>query len=76
MGNAAATCLAAKDARAAISLLEGKKLDAAAMNTLGVAYAEVGEYQKAKSTLEEAARAGNADAKENLKQVIKVIEQL
>ena len=76
LGNAAATCLAAKDARAAISLLEGKKLDAAAMNTLGVAYAEVGEYQKAKSTLEEAARAGNADAKENLKQVIKVIEQL
>ena len=76
LGNAAATCLAAKDARAAISLLEGKKLDAAAMNTLGVAYAESGEYEKAKSTLEEAARAGNADAKENLKQVIKVIEQL
>ena len=76
LGNAAATCLAAKDARGAIALLEGKKLDAAAMNTLGVAYAEVGEYQKAKSTLEEAARAGNADAKENLKQVIKVIEQL
>ena len=76
LGNAAATCLAAKDARAAISLLEGKKLDAAAMNTLGVAYAEAGEYEKAKSTLEEAARAGNADAKENLKQVIKVIEQL
>ena len=76
LGNAAATCLAAKDARGAIALLEGKKLDAAAMNTLGVAYAEVGEYQKAKSTLEEAARAGNADAKENLEQVIKVIEQL
>ena len=76
LGNAAATCLAAKDARGAIALLEGKKLDAAAMNTLGVAYAEVGEYQKAKSTLEEAARAGNADAKGNLKQVIKVIEQL
>ena len=46
------------------------------MNTLGVAYAEVGEYQKAKSTLEEAARAGNVDAKGNLEQVIKVIEQL
>ena len=76
LGNAAATCLAAKDARGAIALLEGKKLDAAAMNTLGVAYAEAGEYEKAKSTLEEAARAGNADAKENLKQVIKVIEQL
>ena len=76
LGNAAATCLAAKDARGAIALLEGKKLDAAAMNTLGVAYAEVGEYQKAKSTLEEAAKEGNADAKENLKQVIKVIEQL
>lgn len=76
LGNAAATCLAAKDARGAIALLEGKKLDAAAMNTLGVAYAEVGEYQKAKSTLEEAARAGNADAKGNLEQVIKVIEQL
>ena len=76
LGNAAATCLSAKDARGAIALLEGKKLDAAAMNTLGVAYAEVGEYQKAKSTLEEAAKEGNADAKENLKQVIKVIEQL
>ena len=76
LGNAAATCLAQKDARSAIALLEGKTLDAAARNTLGVAYAEVGEYQKAKSTLEEAARAGNADAKENLKQVIKVIEQL
>ena len=76
LGNAAATCLAAKDARGAIALLEGKKLDATAMNTLGVAYAEVGEYQKAKSTLEEAARAGNADAKGNLEQVIKVIEQL
>ena len=76
LGNAAATCLAQKDARGAIALLEGKKLDATAMNTLGVAYAEVGEYQKAKSTLEEAARAGNADAKGNLEQVIKVIEQL
>ena len=76
LGNAATTCLSQKDARGAIALLEGKTLDAAAKNTLGVAYAEAGEYQKAKTTLEEAANAGNADAQENLKQVNKVIEQL
>ena len=76
LGNAAATCLAQKDARAAIALLEGKTLDAAAKNTLGVAYAEAGEYQKAKTALEEAAREGNADAKTNLEQVLKVMEQL
>ena len=76
LSNAAATCLAQKDARAAIALLEGKTLDAAAKNTLGVAYAEAGEYQKAKTTLEEAAREGNADAKTNLEQVLKVMEQL
>ena len=76
LSNAAATCLAQKDARAAIALLEGKTLDAAAKNTLGVAYAEAGEYQKAKTALEEAAREGNADAKTNLEQVLKVMEQL
>ena len=76
LSNAAATCLAQKDARAAIALLEGKTLDAAAKNTLGVAYAEAGEYQKAKTTLEESAREGNADAKTNLEQVLKVMEQL
>ena len=76
LGNAAATCLAQKDARAAIALLEGKTLDASAQNTLGVAYAEAGDYAKAKSALESAARAGNADAQANLEQLLKVMEQL
>ena len=76
LGNAAVTCLARKDARAAIALLEGKTLDAASKNTLGVAYAEAGEYEKAKTTLESAAREGSADAKTNLAQLLKVMEQL
>ena len=76
LGNAAVTRLSAKDARGAVSLLEGKKLDAAGLNVLGVAYAESGEYAKAKSALEEAVRGGSADARTNLEQLLKVMEQL
>lgn len=76
LGNAAVSRLAVKDFRGAVSVLEGKPLDAPALNTLGVAYAQIGEYAKAKSTLEEAVRQGSADARVNLEQLAKVMEQL
>ena len=76
LSNAAVTKISQKDAAGAIALLEGKRLDATAKNTLAVAYAETGAYDKAKSLFEEAVREGNADAKGNLEQLVKVMEQL
>ena len=76
LSNAAVTKISQKNAAGAIALLEGKRLDATAKNTLAVAYAETGAYDKAKSLFEEAMREGNADAKDNLEQLVKVMEQL
>ena len=76
LGNAAVTKLEQNEVRAAIALLEGKQLDASAKNTLGVAYAKAGEYAKAKALLEASANEGNTDARTNLEQLLKVMEQL
>lgn len=76
LGNAAVTKLEQNEVRAAITLLEGKQLDASVKNTLGVAYAKAGEYAKAKALLEASANEGNTDARTNLEQLLKVMEQL
>lgn len=76
LGNAAVTKLERNEVRAAIALLEGKQLDTSAKNTLGVAYAKAGEYAKAKALLEASANEGNTDARTNLEQLLKVMEQL
>lgn len=76
LSNAAVARLNNGDTGGAIALLEGKTLDAAAQNTLGIAYARAGEYAKAKTMLEQAARAGNADAQANLEMILKVMEEL
>ena len=46
------------------------------LNTLGVAYAEAGEYRKAEEAFAKAAEAGAAKARHNLEQVRSVIDQL
>ena len=76
LSNAAVSRLSKKDVHGAIAMLEGKTLDAKALNTLGVAYAEAGEYAKAKRVFEEAITKGSVDAGENLKQLKTVMEQL
>lgn len=64
--------------KAAIRTLEGAKVakDAKVLNALGVAYAKDKQYDKARRTLEEAARAGSREAKTNLEQLAGVVADL
>lgn len=50
--------------------------EAELLNTAGVAYARAGEYGKARTALEKASGAGNANAEHNLTQLLNVIDQL
>ena len=50
--------------------------EAELLNTAGVAYARAGEYSKARTALEKASGAGNANAEHNLTQLLNVIDQL
>lgn len=52
----------------AINLLEGHD-NPLLLNTLGVLYAEVKAYEKAKQTLEAAAAAGNMEAEKNMEEL-------
>lgn len=63
----------------AIDLLEKSETAAQTaelLNTLGVAYAEAGQYDKAAETFSRAAEAGSETARHNLEEVRRVIDQL
>ncbi|MEY8685901.1 DUF3868 domain-containing protein [Bacteroides sp. AN502(2024)] len=63
----------------AIELLEKAEVTARTavlLNTLGVAYAEAGEYGKAEETFRKASEAGSETARHNLEAVRRVIDQL
>ena len=55
--------------------LEGKG-DVRVLNCLGVAYANEKQYEKARTVLQRAAATGDAEAKENLRNVEGVIADL
>ena len=67
------------DAAAAIGLLEGRgpvEKNPSLLNTLGVAYARSGEAYKAEEAFRRAADRGSEEARRNLEQVRRVIDQL
>ncbi len=71
--------MAAEDYKSVVDLLEESRLtdyNPTLLNALGVAYTRVGDPYKAENTFKLAADAGSADAKVNLEQVQKVIDQL
>lgn len=71
--------IADKEYGKAVQLLENNEVtanNAALLNTLGVAYANMAEYSKAEEAFTKASDAGNATAGHNLSEVRKVIDQL
>lgn len=76
--NAACVLMGQDDAKGAIALLEGCKAQEApeVLNALGVAYARDRQYDKAKTVLERAVKAGSTEAKTNLEQLAGVVADL
>lgn len=73
------------DAASAVGTLEGKVTagdesltgkEAELLNTLGVAYARAGQYDRARDAFEAASATGNDDATHNLTQLLNVLDQL
>ena len=73
------------DAASAVGTLEGKVTagdesltgkEAELLNTLGVAYARAGQYNRARDAFEAASATGNDDATHNLTQLLNVLDQL
>lgn len=68
-----------KDYATAVRLLEKSSVtnqNAELLSTLGVAYTGVGEYEKAEAAFRRASDMGSTNAKHNLEEVTKVIDQL
>lgn len=84
LNDLATEALASGNAAGAVRILEeaGERPDAAVrtdaelLNTLGVAYANDGQYDNARAVLEKSAALGNANAEHNLTQLLNVIDQL
>lgn len=71
--NSAAADIEGGNNQAAIDRLNKIESDPRVWNNLGVAYARMGELDKAKTYLESAAARGDADAKANLEELGKII---
>ena len=75
----ALSAIAREEYDAAIELLEKSETAAQTaelLNTLGVAYAKAGQYDKAEDAFRRAAEAGSETARHNLEEVRQVIDQL
>ncbi len=72
--NSAAADIEGGSNQAAIDRLLRIENDPRAWNNLGVAYARMGELQKAKTYFDKAVARGDADAKANLEELKKVME--
>ena len=72
--NSAAADIEGGNNQAAIDRLNRIESDPRVWNNLGVAYARMGELEKAKTYLERAAARGDEDAKANLAEVDKIME--
>lgn len=75
----ALSAIAREEYDAAIELLEKSETaaqTAALLNTLGVAYAKAGQYDKAEDAFRRAAEAGSETARHNLEEVRQVMDQL
>ncbi|WP_158602573.1 DUF3868 domain-containing protein [Proteiniphilum sp. X52] len=72
--NSAAADIEMNSNRAAIERLEKMQADPRTWNNLGVAYARLGEMEKAKDYFQRAAAQGDADAKANLEELEKAME--
>lgn len=78
MGDRALDAIACGDAAEAVAILEGRVPEDRyeLMNILGVAYAQTGEYDKARRIFGIAAGCGCENARHNLGQVAGVVDQL
>lgn len=77
LNNAARACISEGDYEEAVTLLETRtRGNADALNTLGVAYAYSGEYDRAMDSFRSAAAAGSEEAENNMIELGKVLEQL
>lgn len=78
--NVACQQLQQGDVKGAIARLEGAdpaiRWEAALLNALGVAYARQQQYDQARKVLQQAEAAGSKEAAENLKLVVRVMEEL
>lgn len=74
--NASAVDIEGGNYRAAIDRLHKLGSNANALNNTGVAYARMGDLEKAKECFRQAADKGNADARKNLEELNKHIESL
>ena len=76
--NAARVEMERGDADAAIRLLAKSRVgnESEVLNALGVAYARSGQYDKAREVLQQALKAGSAEAQTNLKQLEGVVADL
>ncbi len=74
IANSAAADIEGGNNQAAIDRLRRIESDPRAWNNLGVAYARTGELEKAKGWFERAATSGDEDAKHNLEQLEKTME--
>ena len=75
----ALSAIAREEYDAAIELLEKSETAAQTaelLNTLGVAYAKAGQYDKAEDAFRRAAEAGSETARHNLEEVRQVMDQL
>ncbi|MGN1109661.1 MAG: tetratricopeptide repeat protein, partial [Oscillospiraceae bacterium] len=75
----ALSAIAREEYDVAIELLEKSETAAQTaelLNTLGVAYAKAGQYDKAEDTFRRAAEAGSETARHNLEEVRQVMDQL
>lgn len=75
----ALSAIALEEYDAAIELLEKSETAAQTaelLNTLGVAYAKAGQYDKAEDAFRRAAEAGSETARHNLEEVRQVMDQL